>query len=118
MLDKAGYLEASKVPSELHSKLTYTVTSPSCKVLRADNEEVREFLAQQAKDAKEKMIDAFLSKTLPLYSNSSNKVRHQLLLEFELVEYNPFVTILTEGQTISHAFLIMEGECRLTKKVQ
>ena len=79
MIDKATYLAKNKVPVEALDQLGYTVTSSSCKVIKADNDEVREFLAFQAQDAREKMIDHFLSSAIPQYDNSSKKARLNLV---------------------------------------
>ena len=117
MLDKADYLRRFKIPEEAHNQLNYTVTSPTCKVLKASNEDVKEFLIFQARDAEEKVIDHFLSSTIPNYDNSSKKARLNLVQAFELLDVASGVTILQEGERNTKAFLIMEGECRLTKKV-
>ena len=79
MVDKATYLAKNKVPVEALDQLGYTVTSSSCKVIKADNDDVREFLAFQAQDAREKMIDHFLSSAIPQYDNSSKKARLNLV---------------------------------------
>ena len=74
------------------------MSSPTCKVLKAENEEVKEFLIFQARDAEEKLIDHFLSQALPYFDNSSKKARLNLIQAFELVEVAPGVTILHEGE--------------------
>ena len=79
MVDKATYLAKNKVPVEALDQLGYMVSSTGCKVIKADNEEVREFLAFQAQDAREKMIDHFLSSAIPQYDNSSKKARLNLV---------------------------------------
>ena len=79
MLDKADYFRRFKIPDESYNQLNYVVTSPTCKVLKASNEDVKEFLIFQARDAEEKVIDHFLSSAIPNYDNSSKKARLNLV---------------------------------------
>ena len=79
MLDKVDYFKKFRIPDEAYDQLNYAVTSPTCKVLKASNEDVKEFLIFQAKDAEEKVIDHFLSSAIPNYDNSSKKARLNLV---------------------------------------
>ena len=63
------------------------------------------------------MVDAFLRTTLPDYAHKSKKARENLIQAFEVKECCQGVTLIKEGESMTSAFLIIEGEIKLFKKV-
>ena len=64
----------------------------------------------------EVLVSQHLKEMIPGFSNWSKKRREALIHAFEAKFYELGVPILEEGQTLTHAFIIVRGEVKMNKR--
>ena len=112
----AHYLKTEKLLEHL-DELVYTVSSRNAKFFRLNTKGMITFKGLHDKMLEKVMVDAFLRTALPEYAHKSRKARENLVKSFEVQDFCQGVTLIKEGESMSTAFLIIEGEIKLLKKV-
>ena len=98
------------------NELRYTVESQNARLFQIENKNLNELKAVIKKHKDDMVIDELLRELIPGFGISSRHHRKALIDAFSFVNFCAGVKLYTEGKPNPTAYLLLEGEIRLSKK--